>query len=162
MSDQIKYEINGEVYVQDFLSIEEMIEFSEMISGDEMKQFKDKQFPELVKSFISSGKLYDFLNLILKGPEKITKQTRTKPSIILRSIKDFFLINEFSEITGDLLEAIMEFLGNEKFHTITELAPQLLSQMRKMTSKVKKSTGTTSSPRSQTETSANTATSNQK
>jgi len=101
-----KYVINGKKYTQDFLSISEIIEIAE-ISSNATAIAGEISPLRIIQELENSGKLLDFLNVILKGKEPL-KNTRIKPAILLKVVLDFFVLNEVGEIVGLIASQLPE------------------------------------------------------
>ena len=91
-----KYIINGKKYTQDFLSISEILQVSELI-GEIITNINTVEPFKIVRKLEKSGKLLKFLHIILKGKEPL-KDTKIKPALLLKAVLDFFVLNEVGEI----------------------------------------------------------------
>jgi len=148
MQEVAEYQIDGRVYTQTFLTIQQTIQVTKIIKG---MNFKNFDIPEILETLVNSGKLAALLEIVLSG-EKPIYLDKIKPALLVRMIGDFFSFNEILDIissVSDLL-AIVNDSG---------VLPNLTDQMKALSPNP---TGTSSSPQPRTATSANTGTSGKK
>ena len=146
MNETAEYQIDGKIYSQTFLTIQQTIQISKIIKG---LKFDGFDIPDILETLVESGKLQAALDVVLNGDKPIDIN-KIKPALLVRIIGDFFSCNEILDIissVSDLL-AIVNDSG---------VLPNLTEQMKGLSP-----TGTNSSPRPVTETSANTTTSRKK
>jgi hypothetical protein len=139
MQEIAEYQIDGRVYTQTFLSIQQTIQVTKIIKG---MKFENFDIPEILETLVNSGKLQALLEIVLNG-EKPIYIDKIKPALLVRMIGDFFSFNELLDIISSVSDmlAIVNDSG---------VLPSLTEQMKGLSQ-----TGTNSSPPPPMETSPN-------
>jgi len=147
MSQEIaEYQIDGRVYTQTFLTIQQTIQITKIIKG---LKFDGFDIANILEILVESGKLQAALDVVLQG-EKPIPLDKIKPALLVRVIGDFFSFNEILDIissVSDLLSIVNE----------SGVLPSLTEQMKGLSQ-----TGINSSQQQPMETSASTTTSKKK
>jgi hypothetical protein len=147
MSQEVaEYQIDGRVYTQTFLTIQQSIQVAKIIKGLKFESF---DIAEILETLVDSGKLQGLLEIVLSG-EKPIPLDKIKPALLVRVIGDFFSFNEIL----DIISSVSDMLGiiNE-----SGVLPSLTEQMKGLSQ-----TGINSSQQQPMETSASTTTSKKK
>lgn len=114
--DKIEYQIDDKVYTQDFLTISDTIQVSKIV---QKIKFKNMDVYTILEKIEKSGMMEKLFNIILKGPEPL-KLDQIKPVIAIKVIKDFFYLNDVSEIIGVIASLTEEInLGMESLTFLT-------------------------------------------
>ena len=154
MSDAVEYDISGDIFIQDFLTIDQWEKFIKVTKDI---NFKGKNISDALSILRKSGKLNELLNLILSGPREID-YNEIKPIILIKIIKDFFSINEVSKSIGETVSMIFEIMEDKELIALMSSIPAVTQSMKKITDMI----GIDSSQQSQTETLDNITTSEKK
>jgi hypothetical protein len=131
MSQEIaEYQIDGRVYTQTFLTIQQTIQITKIIKG---LKFDGFDIANILEILVESGKLQAALDVVLQG-EKPIPLDKIKPALLVRVIGDFFSFNEIL----DIISSVSDMLGiiNE-----SGVLPSLTEQMKGLSQ-----TGINSSP----------------
>ena len=147
MSQEIaEYQIDGRVYTQTFLTIQQSIQVTKIIKGLKFGSF---DVAEILETLVDSGKLQGLLEIVLSG-EKPIPLDKIKPALLVRVIGDFFSFNEILDIISSVSDMLA--IVNE-----SGVLPSLTEQMKGLSQ-----TGINSLPQQPMETSASTTTSKKK
>lgn len=91
------YQINGQEYSQDFLTIDKIIRLAKALSGFDFT--KVTNYIDAITMLQKAGKIQAFFEVVLDGPK--TDFTKAPAFILMRVVMDFFSLNQLFELMGE-------------------------------------------------------------